>query len=185
MLRFITDRWWVFLIRGIAAILFGAIAWAWPDLTVTTLVFMFGAFALVDGIFALISAAVLGGSGHERWLPPLVAGIAGIVIGVVTFFWPDITALALLYFIAAWAVIIGVLHIYAAIELRRQVEGEWALGLAGLIAIVFGVLVFIFPGEGAIALVWTIGVFAILFGIAMIALAFRLRSLRDRPMVRF
>lgn len=183
-LEALTRNWWVFLVRGILAILFGIVAWIWPDLTVTVLVVLFGAYALVDGIFAIVAAITSGEGG--RWLPLLLLGLAGIAVGIMTFLWPDITAVALITIIGVWAIIIGVMQIVAAIQLRRRIEGEWALGLAGLAAIVFGAIVVIFPGSGAIALVWLIGIYAIFFGILLVALAFRLRGLRDAlpPRVR-
>jgi len=176
-LEMVTRNWWMFLVRGVLAILFGVVAWVWPDLTVTVLVILFGAYALVDGVFAIIAAIVAGGEG--RWLPLLLAGVAGIGIGVITFLWPDVTALALMYLIAAWAIVLGVLQIVAAIQLRSVLENEWALGLAGLASVIFGAIVAIFPGDGAIALIWVIGIFAILFGVLLIALAFRLRRLGE------
>ncbi len=183
-LEALTRNWWVFLVRGILAILFGIVAWIWPDLTVTVLVVLFGAYALVDGIFAIVAAITSGEGG--RWLPLLLLGLAGIAVGIMTFLWPDITAVALITIIGVWAIIIGVMQIVAAIQLRQRIEGEWALGLAGLAAIVFGAIVVIFPGSGAIALVWLIGIYAIFFGILLVALAFRLRGLRDElpPRVR-
>lgn len=173
----VVRNWWMFLIRGGLAILFGFVAWAWPELTVTALVILFGAYALVDGVLAIIAAITAGGEG--RWLPLLLAGIAGIVIGIVTFVWPDITALALLFIIAAWAIVLGILQVVAAVQLRNVMEGEWALGLAGIASVVFGVIIALFPGEGAIAVVWALGAFAILFGMLLIALAFQLRALHQ------
>lgn len=177
LLSMLARHWWVFLVRGILAILFGAVAWIWPDLTVTVLVVLFGVYALVDGVFAIVAAITNGGQG--RWLPLVLVGLAGIAIGIMTFVWPDITAVALMIIIASWAIVIGILQIVAAIRLREVIEGEWALGLSGLIAVIFGVVMAIFPGEGAIALVWVIGIYAIFFGILLVALAFRLRGLRD------
>jgi uncharacterized membrane protein HdeD (DUF308 family) len=177
LLEALARNWWVFLIRGVLAILFGIVAWIWPGLTVTVLVVLFGAYALVDGIFAIIAAFTSGEGG--RWLPLLLLGLVGIAIGIMTFVWPDITAVALITIIGVWAIIIGIMQIVAAIQLRQRIEGEWALGLAGLAAIVFGAIVVIFPGSGAIALVWLIGIYVIFFGILLVALAFRLRSLRS------
>jgi len=140
------------------------------------IIILFGAYALVDGIAAIIASASVAGKGAERWLPLLLVGIAGIAFGLVTLVWPGLTALAVLYLIGAWAIVTGVFQIIAAIQLRRRIEGEWLLALGGLGAIVFGVLVELFPGGGALALIWTIGIFAILYGVVLIALGFRLRS---------
>jgi uncharacterized membrane protein HdeD (DUF308 family) len=169
--------WWTLVLRGALAVLFGIAAWIWPDLTVRALVLLFGAYALVDGAFALV-AAFSGGAGARRGAL-LLEGILGTVAGILTIVWPDLTATALLFFIAAWAIITGVFEIAAAIELRRQIEGEFLLGLAGVASILFGVLAFIFPAGGALAVVWMIGSYAILFGVVLIALGFRLRGAAD------
>jgi uncharacterized membrane protein HdeD (DUF308 family) len=108
----------------------------------------------------------------------LLEGVAGIVLGLLTFFWPNITALVLLYFIAAWALITGIFEIVAAIQFRRIISGEWTMILGGLLSVVFGILLFVFPGAGAVSMVWLIGIYAIAFGILEIIFAFRLRSLR-------
>lgn len=176
MITYAARNWWVLALRGLAAIIFGVAAWVWPGLTVTVIIILFGAYALVDGIAAIIASAAVAGKGAERWLPLLLVGIAGVAFGLVTLMWPGLTALAVLYLIGAWAIVTGVFQIIAAIQLRRQIAGEWLLALGGLGAIVFGILVELFPGGGALALVWTIGVFAILYGIVLIALAFRLRT---------
>ncbi len=176
MIAELSRNWWVFLIRGIAAILFGLIAFVWPGLTLTVLVLMFGAYAVVDGIFALI-AGISGRVEGRWWL--ILAGVAGIIAGVLTFFWPGITALVLLYFIAAWAVVMGIFQIAAAIRLRRVIEGEWFLVLSGIVAVLFGLFLVFMPGAGALASIWIIGSYAVVFGILMIILAFRLRGLRN------
>lgn len=179
MIAYAARYWWLLALRGVAAVIFGIAAWVWPGPTVTVIIILFGIYALVDGVSALFASAAVAGKGAERWLPLLLVGIAGLAFGVVTLAWPGLTALAVLYLIGAWAIVTGVFQIIAAFQLRKQIEGEWLLALGGLGAIVFGVLVEIFPGGGAIAIVWTIGVFAILYGIVLIALAFRLRSWRS------
>jgi uncharacterized membrane protein HdeD (DUF308 family) len=175
MIRELTRNWWVFLIRGIAAILFGIAAFVWPGLTIAVLVLMFGAYALVDGIFAII-AGISARNQLGRWWMMIVVGLAGIVVGVLTFIQPGITALVLLYYIAAWAIITGIFQIISAIQLRKEIEGEWLLVLGGIASVIFGVILFIRPGEGALASIWIIGAYAVIFGILMIMLAFRLRS---------
>ncbi len=177
MLEKITRNWWLFAVRGVIAIIFGIVALTRPEQTLQALVLVFGAFALVDGIFTVI-AGVASYRFFERWWAMLLEGVAGVVIGVLTFIWPSITALVLVYFIAAWALITGIFEIVAAIQLRRVITGEWALILSGLLSILFGVLLFVFPAAGAVSMIWMIGVYAILFGITLIILAFRLRSLR-------
>jgi uncharacterized membrane protein HdeD (DUF308 family) len=177
--------WWVLAIRGVAAILFGIAAFVWPGITLTVLVLLFGAYALVDGIFAVV-AGISVRKEQERWWLMVLEGVVGIIIGVLTFLYPSITALVLLYFIAAWAIVTGAFEIAAAIRLRREIEGEWLLALAGIASLIFGVLLVIQPGAGALALIWLIGAYAIVFGILMLVLAFRLRGLRDtmRPVSR-
>ena len=177
MLEKFTNNWWMFAVRGVAAVIFGILALIWPGQTLQALVLVFGAFALVDGIFAVIASIAALGT-FDRWWAVLLEGMVGVVIGLLTFFWPNITALVLLYFIAAWALITGIFEIVAAIQLRRVITGEWMYILGGLLSIVFGVLLFVFPGAGAVSLVWVIGIYAILFGISEIILAFRLRGLR-------
>jgi uncharacterized membrane protein HdeD (DUF308 family) len=178
MIAEVSRNWWVFLIRGIAGILFGIAAFAWPGLTIAVLVLMFGAYALVDGIFSII-AGIRARNQVERWWMMVLVGLAGIATGILTFLWPGMTALVLLYFIAAWAIVTGVFQIAAAIRLRKEIEGEWLLALGGIASIIFGVLLFLMPGAGALAAVWIIGAYAILFGILMIGLAFRLRTWRN------
>jgi uncharacterized membrane protein HdeD (DUF308 family) len=169
-------HWWVPVIRGIAAIVFGVIAFAYPGLTVAVLVLLFGAWVLVDGVFRVVGAIGHRASDKE-WGFDLIIGIVGIIIGFLTFHAPQITALALIIYIAAWALMIGATEIALAIKLRREVKGEWFLILMGLASIVFAVMLLWNPLPGALALVWLIGSYAIVFGILGIILGFRLRSL--------
>ena len=178
MVDTLARNWWVLAIRGVAAILFGIGAFLWPDLTLVVLVALFGAYALVDGIFAVIAGLSIRKQ-DERWWMMLLSGVASIVIGLITFFWPEITALVLLYWIAAWSLVTGAFQIAAAVRLRKEIEGEWLLGLAGLASIIFGVLLVAMPGAGALALIWLIGSYALVFGVIMLILAFRLRGLRN------
>ncbi len=178
MLGMITRNWWTVGLRGVAAIVFGVAALIWPGLTLQVLVWLFGAFALVDGAFTLF----MGIDSHEhnqRWWAMALGGLSGIVLGVLTFLWPAVTGLVLLYFIGAWAIVTGVLEIVAAIELRRLISGEWAMILGGILSIAFGVLLAVFPGAGAVGLVWAIGIYAIVFGILLLGLAFRLRGINE------
>jgi uncharacterized membrane protein HdeD (DUF308 family) len=168
----------LFALRGVAAVIFGVVALIWPGQTLQILVLVFGAYALVDGIFSVI-AGIAFRQYFERWWAVLLEGVAGILIGVLTFIYPNITALVLLYFIAAWALITGVFEIVAAIQLRRVITGEWAMILGGLLSILFGVLLFVFPGAGAVSVIWLIGIYAIFFGITLIIFAFRLRGLQS------
>ena len=168
-------NWWALALRGLAAILFGIAALVVPHIALVVLIALFGAYALVDGIFAIVGA-VRAAERHMRWWPLLVEGLAGIVIGVLTFVWPGLTALVLLYFIASWAIVTGVFEILAAVRLRREITGEWLLGLTGVLSVVFGLLLIIFPGAGALTVVWLIGVYALVFGVVLVGLALRLRG---------
>jgi uncharacterized membrane protein HdeD (DUF308 family) len=170
--------WWLVALRGALAIAFAVLAFFWPGVTVAALVLLFGAYALVDGIFA-IGATIGAIRGQRRWWPFLVEALLGIGMGVVTFLWPGVTALALLYLIAVWAIATGIFEILAAIELRKAIEGEWLLIVAGALSVVFGLLLIFFPGAGALALLWMIAAYALLFGILLLVLAFRLRGLKD------
>ena len=175
MLIFYGKKWWLFIIRGLLAILFGALAVIWPELTLRTLILLFGVFVLIDGVFTFIIGLVSSGT-NRRWWAELLIGLLDIVIGVLTIVWPEITGMVLLYFIAAWALINGVFGIIAAIQLRRVLTNEWVLILNSVLSIVIGVLFILFPSEGAPSLIWLIGIFAIVFGILDIILGFRLRA---------
>jgi uncharacterized membrane protein HdeD (DUF308 family) len=178
MLETLTRHWWAVVLRGVAAVLFGLMALIWPGITLLVLVALFGAYALVDGLFALGSAIFGGGNtaGSRVWLA--VEGVAGIVAGIMTFFWPGITTLVLLWLIAAWALVTGVFEIVAAIRLRREIQGEWLLALSGALSVVFGIMLMVWPAAGALALVILIGLYAILFGVVLIWLGLRLRRRR-------
>jgi uncharacterized membrane protein HdeD (DUF308 family) len=182
MLALLARNWWLLALRGVLAILFGVIAILWPGITLLALVLLFGAYALVDGVFAIVSA-IRTTDRRQRWWSLLIEGIVSIVLGVVAFIWPNITALALLYVIAIWAVLTGVFEIVTAIRLRQEITGEWLLGLSGVASILFGLILIVLPGTGALAIVWMIGVYAIVFGVLLVVLAFRLRGRgrTDRP----
>ena len=170
-------NWWMILVRGLAGVSFALLAIVWPGITLTALVYLFGAYAIVDGVMGLWLGSVAA-SANRRWWPFLLGGIAGLAIGVLSFVSPDSVALALVYWIAAWAIITGIAEIAAAIELRKVIDGEWALGLAGVLSVLFGILVAAQPGAGALALIWLIASYALLFGIVLIVLAFRVRGLQ-------
>jgi uncharacterized membrane protein HdeD (DUF308 family) len=170
----LAKNWWLVLLRGIAAIVFGLLAFAWPGLTLLTLVLFYGAFALVDGVLAVI-AAIKGGTPAPRWWLAIV-GIAGIVAGALTFLWPGITALVLLFFIAGWAIAIGIFEIVGAIKLRKEIDNEWLLIAGGVLSVLFGIAVLIMPGAGALAVVWMIGIYAIIYGVILVMFALRLRK---------
>ena len=170
----LAKNWWLLLLRGIAAIVFGVLAFVWPGITLLTLILFYGAYALVDGVLAIVSA-ITGGAPAPRWWLAII-GLSGIAAGILTFAWPGITALVLLFFIAGWAIAIGVFQIIGAIRLRKEIDNEWYLILCGVISVLFGIGVLIVPGAGALALIWVIGFYAIVEGILYIALAFRLKK---------
>ena len=178
MLEKIAKNWWLYALRGLVAVIFGIMALVRPGQMLQALVLVFGAYALVDGIFA-ISAGIAARGFFERWWAMLLEGMAGVVIGLLTFFWPGVTALVLVYFIAAWALITGIFEIVAAIQLRRVITGEWMMILGGLLSILFSVLLVVSPAAGAMSVVWMIGIYAVVFGISEIIFAFRLHSLRQ------
>lgn len=177
MLNLISRDWWVFALRGVAAILFGIGALVWPGLTLTVLVLLFGAYAFVDGV-ALLIALARGEAGARRhaWAVGIM-GVLGIVASIVTFVWPGITALSLLYLVAFWAITMGAFQVVAAIALRREIEGEFWMGLGGVMSVIFGILLIASPGTGMLALVWMVGFYAILFGVSSLGLAYRLRGI--------
>jgi uncharacterized membrane protein HdeD (DUF308 family) len=176
VLRTLGRNWWALALRGVAAILLGILAFAWPGITLFVLVLFFGAYMLVDGIFAIVAAVRAAGE-EDRWWLLLIEGILGVLAGLVAFFWPGLTALALLYFIAAWAIVTGIMEIVAAVRLRQEIDGEWALGLSGLLSVIFGVLLVVLPAPaGLLSLVWLIGAYAVATGVLLLILAFRVRS---------
>ncbi len=175
MLELLGRYWWVVLIRGVLAILFGVAAFVWPGITLLTLVLLFGAFALVDGAFE-VAAAISGRKHSGDWWLWLLGGLLGIAIGIMTYHSPALTAFALVLYIAAWALVRGIFEIITAIRLREEIEGEWLLALSGVASIAFALFVLWSPGAGALALLWIIAVWAIILGTALVVLAFRLRS---------
>lgn len=175
MANLLARNWGWMMLRGVAALIFGLLTLLNPGITLVVLVIFFGAYAIVDGVFALITA--LANRREERqWVALLVNGLLSLAVGIATFVWPGITAFALLYLIAAWALITGIMEIVTAIRLREVIRGEWLLVLAGVLSILFGILLFSRPGAGALAVVLWIGAYAVIFGILLIVLAFRLRS---------
>lgn len=173
----LADRWWLILLRGACAVLFGILAIAWPGITIVTLTFLFGAYAMIDGAVALWAAISGPGDKAPRWWLAIV-GLAGIVTGIVAFAMPLVVAELLLLFIAIWAIAIGVLQVWGAVRLRKEIDNEWTLALTGALSVLFGVGVILQPAAGALAVVWVIACFAILLGALYIALALRLRKLR-------
>jgi uncharacterized membrane protein HdeD (DUF308 family) len=171
----LSRHWWAIALRGVVSVAFGAMALVWPG----ALMFLFGAYALVDGILALGTAAFDGrlAGGWRGWL--LLEGIFGIAAGTATLLWPEITTMALLRMIAAWAIVTGVLEVAATVILRREVAAEWLLAVGGVAAVAMGVFLAVLPQQGVLPARWLIGLYAIIFGMALVALAVRLRQRRS------
>ncbi len=163
------------LIRGIAGIVVGILAVAWPGITIAVLVGIFGVYAIIDGITNLFIGFSRSRVGGRSWAH-VIQGLVGIGAGVLTFLWPGVTALALVFFIAAWAIVTGAFEIAAAIKLRKVIKGEWLLALSGALSVAFGLLVFAFPAAGAVGIAFVLGAYAVATGIILVTLGIRLRS---------
>ncbi|MEJ2540745.1 MAG: HdeD family acid-resistance protein [Gemmatimonadota bacterium] len=175
----LTRNWWLLLLRGLLAIAFALVTWFMPGLSITVFVLLFGAFVFVDGVLG-IWGAVTGPKGtQDRWVLVLW-GIAGLAAGAVAFLAPGLVATSFIFLIAAWAVLTGILEIVAALRLRKQIEGEWMLIVAGLVSVAFGVLLALRPGAGAVAVSWLIGGYAFLLGLLLVFLSFKVRSAHKR-----
>jgi len=168
-------NWWLLALRGLLAVLFGVLAFVWPGATVLSLVWLFGLFALVNGILSLVLAAKAP-KGFPKVGSLILGGLLGILAGLLAFVMPGITALGLLILIAAWAIMTGVMDLVAAVRLRKIITNEWLLILAGIASVAFGILLLFQPAVGALALIWWIGAWAIVLGILLMIVAFRLRN---------
>ena len=174
MLTTLSRYWWLVALRGGVAIIFGLLAFVWPGLTIEVLVLLFGVYALMDGIGSMITG-LTHRQGSDRWWL-LLEGVASVLFGVLIFLWPGITTVVLLIFIAGWAIITGIIEILVAVRLRQEIAGEWILAAAGVLSILFGTLMLFQPGAGALALIWMIGAYSILFGALLVYLGVRLRT---------
>ena len=173
MAAIMVGNWWALALRGVVAILFALIAFFLPGVTAAALILLFGAYALVDGVFALIAGLRLARQ-HGRSAPLLLEGVLNVLVGVVIFIWPEPALVAIVYLIAIWAVITGIVLIAAGIALIRH-SGEWLLVLCGVISVLLGIILFVQPGAGVVALSWWLGFYALLFGIVLLTTAFRIR----------
>jgi uncharacterized membrane protein HdeD (DUF308 family) len=174
MLHSLAANWWALALRGLVAVLFGLLTFFLPGMTLAILVILFGAYALVDGLFNLIAFFKV--RSHHWAL--LVEGVLGIIAGLVTFAWPAITTIVLLFVIAFWAILTGIFEIVAGIRLRKVISNEWLLLLMGAFSLLFGLFILFAPGAGALAIVLWIGAYALVFGIFLLVFAFRLRGHR-------
>ncbi|MFO1122421.1 MAG: HdeD family acid-resistance protein [Hyphomicrobiales bacterium] len=175
MTNFLSKYWWLFLVRGLLAIAFGIMAFVNPAITLAALVIVWGAYALADGVVSLYGLITGGTETDDRWLVGL-QGLIGVAAGLITLFKPGITALGLLLFIAAWSLATGVLQIVTAIRLRKEITGEFWMALSGLISVLFAFFILASPEAGALAVVWIIGSYALIFGIFLVAFAFRMKG---------
>ncbi len=175
MLRTMARHWWLLALRGIAAVIFGVLAFIVPGVTLLVLVLLFGAYALIDGILAVITSFREREENH-RWWVLLLEGLAGVIVGVIALFAPQVAAVSLLFLIAFWAIFTGIMEIIAAIRLRREISNEWALGLSGVLSVILGVILLVYPSAGVLGLIWAIGAYAIIFGVLELYLAFRVRG---------
>jgi len=174
MLTVIAENWWIYVLRGVLAVLFGLMALAWPGLTLDLLILVFGLYAIIEGVLGIIAAFLRRQPGNYWWLL-FIEGLTGMVIGVFALVWPALTAVILLVFIAIWAIFTGIIEIAAAVQLRKHISGEWLLGMAGLLSILIGLLLITNPTSGALAVVWLIGLYALIFGGLLIFLGLKVK----------
>lgn len=175
MVSSLSRNWWLVVLRGVLAILFGVLAFVWPATTWLTLIFLFGIYAILDGGIA-IGTGIAHTQDTPRWWMFILEGLLGVAAGIIALVAPGLTSLVLIYTIAIWAVITGVLEIVAAIRLRNEITNEWGLGLGGLVSIILGVLLFLQPAAGGLAIIWIIAAYALIFGVLLVILGFRLRN---------
>ena len=176
----LTRNWWLVVLRGLLAILFGLASFLWPEITWLALILLFGIYAIVDGVFAMISGASRSRY-SSRWWVFLLEGLISLTAGVIVLLRPGLAGLALVIVIAVWAILTGILEILAAIRLRREIRNEWMLGFGGFMSIVLGILMLLQPAAGGLVITLMIGAYALIFGILLVALGFRLRRLNTQP----
>jgi uncharacterized membrane protein HdeD (DUF308 family) len=171
----LAQSWWALALRGLVAILFGLAALFWPGLVLAVLIVLFGLYALLDGVFAIIAAFRSSGHGMRRPLL-LIEGVIGILFGLLALFWPGLTAITLVYIVAFWVILSGIARIVMAVMLRREIENEWSIALSGVLSVILGIVLLFLPAAGLLAYVWLIGILALVVGIALIYYAFRVRG---------
>jgi len=173
MIESLMRNWWALAVRGVAALIFGILAFLWPGITLTVLVWIFAAYMLADGVFALV-AGLRVAQAHGRWWPFAVEGILDLAAGAIAFLWPGIAVLTFIYIVAFWAIVTGVALLAAAMRLR-SLQGETLLILSGVLSLAWGIVILVWPIAGELALAWWIGAYALLFGAIMLAVSLRLR----------
>ncbi len=174
MLTVLSKNWWLVALRGVVAVLFGILTLMNPGIALSSLVLLFGAYAIVDGVAAVWSSVTH--RDQQGWWIHLLEGVVSVAAGVVTFVYPAITALILLYVVAIWAIMTGILEIWAAIQLRKEITGELWMGLSGLLSVIFGIILIVNPGPGLLTLLWIVSIYAIAFGVSLILLSLRVRG---------
>ena len=177
MVQSLSQNWWLVVLRGVLAILFGVAAILWPGITLLTLIVMFGVYAIVDGLIAIWTVFSRTRE-SSRWWTFLVEGLLGLGAGIAALVWPGLATLVLVYLIASWAVFTGILEIVAAVRLRHEITNEWFLALSGVLSIGLGILLFLQPAAGSLAIIWMIAGYALVFGILLVILGIRLRNWR-------
>ena len=175
MVRSLSQNWWLLVLRGVLAILFGISAFIWPGITLLTLIIMFAVYAIVDGAIA-IWTGFSRTKESSRWWTFLLEGLLGIGAGIVALLWPGLATLVLIYIIASWAIFTGILEIATAIRLRNEITNEWFLALGGVLSIGLGILLFLQPAAGSLAIIWMIAGYAVVFGLLLLILGIRLRA---------
>ncbi len=175
ILGLVSKYWWVMLLRGIFAIVFGIIAIVWPGVTLLGLIWLFGAYAIGDGAVEIWSG-FQNRSQHDRWWVEILIGLTGIVAGILVISWPDLSTRALMYLIAAWMLVMGIFQIVYAIRVRKEISNEFWIILSGVLSVMLGLYFFAFPGDGAVSLVWLIGIYAVFFGVLLVIFSFRARK---------
>ncbi len=175
MVESLSRNWWLVVLRGVLAILFGLAAFVWPSITWLVLVIMFGIYAIADGVMA-IGSGLAHTQDSPRWWVFLLEGLISIGAGLIALILPGLAAVVVIYMIASWAIITGILEIVSAIRLRNEISNEWLLGLGGIVSIALGVFLFVSPVAGGLTIIWTVASYAIIFGVLIIALGFRLRN---------
>lgn len=175
LLHTMSRNWWSIVLRGVCAILFGLLAWFWPGVTLNVLVLLWAGYTFADGVLAL--AGAFSGASTTPWWALLIIGLVSLFAAAFAILFPGLTAVGLLYLIGFWAIVTGVLEMVTAIQLRREIEGEIWLGLAGFASILFGALLIMRPGVGALAVMWMIGTYAVALGVLLVAHGLHVRSL--------
>jgi uncharacterized membrane protein HdeD (DUF308 family) len=181
MIATLRQNWWTLALRGVIAIIFGICAFLWPLATALAFVILLAAFAFVEGVFALIGSVSWGLTGSQRLLL-VVLGLLGLGVGVTAVMYPGITAVVIVALVAWWAILSGAIQFVVAIEMRKVIENDWLLVLGALLSILFGVLLLWRPWAGVLTLSWLFGIYALLYGIMMLGLAFRVKSLKALPL---